>query len=64
MKTAEQHMREALGRFISDPPETDFQRGFVEGLKVFAKEAMGFKWDDPLLWGRSAPHSKFDGGEL
>jgi hypothetical protein len=51
MKTAEQYMRECLQLFILDPPDSDFQRGFLEGMKVFANEAMGFKWDDPLLWG-------------
>jgi hypothetical protein len=49
--TPEQYMREALASFQRDPADTDFQHGYLEGLKVFANEAMGFKWDDPLLWG-------------
>jgi hypothetical protein len=48
-------MREALKLFEGDPPDSDFQRGYMEALKVFANEAMGFAWDDPLLWGASAP---------
>jgi hypothetical protein len=51
MTKQEQYMREALQLFILDPPDSDFQRGFLEGLKVFANEAMDFRWDDPLLWG-------------
>lgn len=47
--TPEQYMREALHLFIADPPDSDFQRGYLAGLKVFANEAMGFAWDDPLL---------------
>lgn len=53
--TTEQYMREALELFIKDAPDSDFQRGYLEALKVFANEAMGFKWDDPLLWGGVAP---------
>lgn len=49
--TPKDYMRQALELFILDPPDTDFQRGYLEGMKVFANEAMGFKWDDPLLWG-------------
>jgi hypothetical protein len=49
------YMRQALELFIIDPPDNDFQRGYLEGLKVFANEAMGFKWDDPLVWGGTQP---------
>lgn len=53
--TAEQYMRLALGLFVTDPPDAEFQRGYLEALKVFANEAMGFHWDDPLLWGNATP---------
>jgi hypothetical protein len=49
--TPEEYMRQALHLFTIDPPDSDFQRGYLEGLKVFANEALGFKWDDPLVWG-------------
>lgn len=49
------YMRKALELFVADPPDSDFQRGYLEGLKVFANEAMGFRWDDPLLWGVEPP---------
>lgn len=49
--TPDEYMRQALRLFIIDPPDTDFQQGYLEGLKVFANEALGFKWDDPLVWG-------------
>jgi hypothetical protein len=49
--TPEEYMCEALRLFALDPPDSDFQQGYLEGLKVFANEALGFKWDDPLLWG-------------
>ena len=49
--TPEQYMRAALSSFQRDPADNDFQRGYLEGLKVFANEAMGFPWSDPLLWG-------------
>jgi len=49
--TIEKYMWDALRLFVIDPPDNDFQRGYLEGLKVFANEVIGFKWDDPLLWG-------------
>lgn len=53
--TPEEYMRAALASFVEDPPDDDYQRGYLEGLKVFANEAMGFKWDDPLLWRETPP---------
>lgn len=55
MTNANEYMREALRLFQIDPADTDFQRGYHEALKVFANEAMGFKWDDPLLLEEAAP---------
>lgn len=49
------YMIAALRLFVVDPPDTDFQRGYMEALKVFANEAMGFKWDDPIMWGAVEP---------
>ncbi len=47
--TAEQYMREALALFAFDPPDTDFQRGYLAALRVIANEAMGFAWNDIAL---------------
>jgi hypothetical protein len=55
MITSEDYMRQALELFILDPADNDFQRGYHEALRVFANEAMGFKWDDRLLWGEAKP---------
>jgi hypothetical protein len=54
MEPAE-YMRQALLLFAKDPPDDDYQRGYHEALKVFANEGLGFKWDDPLLWGKADP---------
>lgn len=49
MINPETYMREALDGFANDPPDTDFQEGFLAALMVFANEAMGFAWNDPSL---------------
>lgn len=53
--TTEEYMRRALESFASDPPDSEYQMGYLEALKVFANEALGFKWDDPLLWRADHP---------
>jgi hypothetical protein len=58
MNGVNDYMQAALRLFTVDPPDTDFQRGYLEALKVFANEAMGFKHDDPLLWGDTAPSAE------
>lgn len=55
MNSVNDYMRRALELFQKDPPDSDFQRGYMEGLKVFANEALCFKWDNPLLWGDAEP---------
>jgi hypothetical protein len=45
----EDYMRNALDSFAKDPPDTDFQEGYLAALMVFANEAMGFAWNDPAL---------------
>lgn len=32
------YMLEAIGRFLSDPPNSDFQRGFLAALLVLYRE--------------------------
>jgi hypothetical protein len=32
---------------LPDPPDTDFQRGFLAALLVFAEEALGLRMDMP-----------------
>lgn len=49
MEAAEIMMRQALELFAKDPPDTDFQEGYLCALMVFANEAMGFAWNDPSL---------------
>lgn len=44
---AEDYMRKVLLSFVGDPPDNDFQRGYHAAMTVFAKEAMGFKSEDP-----------------
>lgn len=60
-------MREALHLFAQDPPDTDFQRGYLEALKTFAIEAMGFnptiECNLPFPHGR-LPVCACDSGEI
>jgi len=47
--TQEQLMRKMLESFVSDPPDSDYQKGFLAAGLVIANEIMGFEWNDPLL---------------
>jgi hypothetical protein len=49
VRSAEETMRLALSLFEKDPPDTDFQEGYLCGLIVFANEGLGFAWNDPDL---------------
>jgi hypothetical protein len=40
-KTIETYIEDAIDRFISDPPDTDFKRGYFEALIVIYRDAMG-----------------------
>jgi hypothetical protein len=47
--TQEQTMRRLLQGFVDDPPDSEYQEGFLAALAMFANEVMGFEWNDPLL---------------
>ncbi len=49
MTEAEAMMRQALDLFAIDPPDSDFQKGYLCALMIFAKEALGFASNDPAL---------------
>lgn len=46
---AREVMVSMLAGFVSDPPDSDFQRGYLEALIVFAREGLGIRNDDPVL---------------
>ena len=41
MIEAEAMMRQALDLFAMDPPDSDFQKGYLCALMIFAKEGAG-----------------------
>lgn len=47
--TQEQTMRRMLQGFVDDPPDSEYQEGFLAALAMFANEVMGFEWNDPML---------------
>ena len=40
-KTIETYVEDAIDRFISDPPDTDFKRGYFEALIAIYRDGMG-----------------------
>ena len=40
-KTIETYVEDAIDRFISDPPDTDFKRGYFEALIAIYRTAWG-----------------------
>ena len=40
-KTTETYIEDAIDRFISDPPDTDFKRGYFEALIAIYRDGMG-----------------------
>jgi hypothetical protein len=40
-------MRKCLASFVTNPPDTDFQKGYVAGMLVFANEVLGIPRNDP-----------------
>lgn len=42
-------MRRVLEGFVNDPPDTEYQEGFLAAVAVIAVDVMGMEWDDPLL---------------
>lgn len=47
--TQEQRMRRMLQGFVDDPPDSEYQHGFLAALLMFGNEVMGIEWNDPLL---------------
>ena len=47
--TQEQTMRRMLQGFVDDPPDSEYQHGFLAALLMFGNEVMGIEWNDPLL---------------
>lgn len=42
-------IREAIEGFITDPPDSDFQAGYLSALIEVARAQLGMLKDDPLL---------------
>jgi hypothetical protein len=38
------YIEESLRGFVNDPPDNDFQRGFLEALIVIMQEAVGVRY--------------------
>lgn len=38
-KSAERYIQQAIEAFVRDPPDSDFQRGYLEALLVVKREA-------------------------
>jgi hypothetical protein len=47
MPDIEKYGERAVQSFLSDPPDTDFQRGFLSAMLVIAEEALGLPVDAP-----------------
>jgi hypothetical protein len=45
--SVEEYVTKAVRVFLIDPPDTDFQCGFLAALLVLAKEAVGLRMDTP-----------------
>jgi len=41
------YIKSSVAAHLPDPPDTDFQRGFLAALLVFAEEALGLRMDMP-----------------
>lgn len=53
----EQAMRVMLDLFAKDPPDSEYQEGFLAALVMVAVEVLGFKWNDPsVLAAERSPH--------
>jgi hypothetical protein len=42
-------IRQMLEGFVKDPPDNDFQAGFLAATITIANEIMGIAHDDPLI---------------
>lgn len=45
---AKEVMRSLLRGFIDNPPDNEFQRGYLEGLVVFAHDGLGMRLEDSV----------------
>jgi hypothetical protein len=45
----ETYLREAMERFITDPPDDEYQQGFLGALMVIYEEALGMPKDSNIL---------------
>lgn len=45
---AKEVMRSLLRGFIDDPPDNEFQRGYLEALIVFAHDGLGMRLEDSV----------------
>lgn len=45
----EEYVVRAIEGFLKDPPDCDFQRGYLAALITIGVEAMGLAKDDPLI---------------
>lgn len=47
--TQEQRIRRMLEGFVNDPPDTDYQQGFLAAVIVIGHEIMGIGFDEPVM---------------
>lgn len=47
--TQEQIIRRMLQGFVDDPPDSEYQDGFLNAILSIAREVMGFDWNDPIF---------------
>jgi hypothetical protein len=43
----EGYVRSAVKGFVSDPPDSDFQRGYLAAMLIVAEQALGHRLDLP-----------------
>ena len=43
--TVEEYVLSSVETFLNDPPDTDYQRGFLAAMLVLAEEALGLRTD-------------------
>jgi hypothetical protein len=47
IRTVEEYVESCVHGFVSDPPDTDYQLGFLGAMLVLAEEALGLRMDLP-----------------
>ena len=58
MANVEKYIKSAVQGFVSDPPDSDFQSGYLAALLVVAQEALGHRLDIPP-YGEADPQHTF-----